>query len=80
VSWLAPAENTDGTALTDLAGFNVYYGNTATDLDHTVNVQGVGNLSYVIENLGPGTWYFSVTAVNAEGFESAASAPVETTL
>jgi len=26
VSWIPPTTNTDGTALTDLAGYKVYYG------------------------------------------------------
>ncbi len=80
VSWLAPDDNTDGSALTDLAGFNVYYGTEATNLDHTVHVQGIGNLTYVIENLASGTWYFAVTAVGTDGVESAVPQPVEKTL
>jgi hypothetical protein len=65
--------NTNGTALTDLAGYRIYYGSSPQDLSHTVQIKSVGLQTYVIESLEPGTWYFAVEAVAADGRESTLS-------
>ena len=70
LSWEAPTTNTDGTALTDLAGYRIYYGSSAQQLDHTVNISTIGLQTYVIEGLEPGSWYFAVMALGANGAES----------
>lgn len=73
VRWQAPTENTDGSPLTDLAGFRIYYGTSQNSLTRSVQVANPGAASYVIENLGRGTWYFGVRAYRATGQESALS-------
>jgi hypothetical protein len=71
--WTAPTQNTDGTLLTDLAGFTIYYG---TDLGALQSVQlaDPGATSYVISNLSTGLYYFAVAAYTAAGIESVQSA------
>jgi len=81
-SWIAPIANSDGTPLTDLVSYRVYYGpatacpggdhfqvaspTTSPGLDHTVSVRLTG--------LTTGALYFvSVTAVNTSGDESPCS-------
>ncbi len=73
VSWLAPTENTNGSAVTDLAGYRVYYGTNADELTQTVEVSGPDVTSYVLSGLSPGTYYFAVAAVSNEGQESSLS-------
>jgi hypothetical protein len=73
ISWLPPTENTDGSALTDLAGFRIYYGTSAMALTQTTTITNPGLTSYMIENLAAATWYFSVRAYAADGAESALS-------
>ena len=73
VTWEPPTENTDGTALTDLKGYRIRYGLAPNALTNVVTVPTVGISSAVIENLGPGTWYFGVVAYNASAVESALS-------
>jgi hypothetical protein len=73
VSWEAPTTNTNGTALTDLAGYRIYYGLSPEDFSRSVQINTVGLQTYVIDNLEPGTWYFAVMAVTADGAESALS-------
>ncbi|MDH4022548.1 MAG: putative Ig domain-containing protein [Gammaproteobacteria bacterium] len=73
ISWLPPTQNTDGTPLTDLAGFRIYYGTSATAMTQSVNITNPGLTSYMIENLGAATWYFTVRAYAADGAESAPS-------
>ena len=73
ISWLPPTENTDGSALTDLAGFRIYYGTSAMALTQTTTITNPGLTSYMVENLAAATWYFSVRAYAADGAESAPS-------
>jgi hypothetical protein len=80
LSWYAPTQNVDGTALTDLAGYNIYYGTSATAMTQKININTVGILTYVISNLSSGTWYFAITAVNSAGIESSPSEPVSKTI
>lgn len=70
LSWEAPTERTDGTALTDLAGFRIHYGRMSGVYDYQIDLNTPGLLTYVIEDLVPGEWYFAVTAYDANGLES----------
>jgi hypothetical protein len=80
ISWSAPIYNTNGSALTNLAGYNIYYGTNSTSLSGKISLNTVGLLSYVISDLSSGTWYFAVTSVNSAGVESSPSATVSTTI
>jgi len=73
LSWQAPTDNVDGTPLTDLAGFRVYYGNSANDLRYVIVVADPGARSRIVENLTIGTWYFAATAYDQSGGESSRS-------
>ena len=70
VSWEAPTTNTDGSPLMDLAGYRIYYGSSPENLGHTVQINTIGLQTYVIDDLEPGTWYFAVRALAANGAES----------
>ena len=80
LSWSAPTDNTNGTALTNLAGYNIYYGTNSTDLSQKVSLTTVGLLTYVVTNLNSGTWYFYITSVNTAGVESSPSAVVSASI
>jgi hypothetical protein len=73
LSWDPPTQNTDGTPLTDLAGYYIHYGTSANDLTQTIAVQGSNVSEYEITNLTQGTYYFAVTAYTSDGTESPAS-------
>lgn len=73
LSWVAPTKNTDGTPLTDLAGFVINYGTSAADLSKSVTVAGASETGYTIQGLNAGTWYFTVTAYTSVGTQSAPS-------
>ena len=73
LSWSAPTQNTDGSALTDLAGYRVYHGTNASALSDVRQVPAT-SVGYVFGQLAAGTHYFAVTAYNAAGVESALSA------
>jgi hypothetical protein len=81
ISWEAPTENTNGTALTDLSGFRIYCGTDATHLTPYVTLPNPGLLLYVIDGLPVGArYFFAVTALAADGEESGRSAIVEKTI
>jgi hypothetical protein len=70
LSWQAPSQNTDGSALTDLAGYRIYYGTTRGNYTEQVSIDNPGLTTYVVENLSSNTWHFVATAVNDDGIES----------
>jgi Fibronectin type III domain len=77
LSWLAPTQNTNGSALTNLGGFRIYYGTDPARLTSKITLSSPGLLTYVIEGLTVGTtYYFAVTAVTSGGVEGVASAVV----
>src|SRR4030042_2350369 len=79
LSWDTPSTNEDGTPLTDLAGFKIYYGTASGN--YTQNID-VGNVTtYPVTNLTDGlTYYFVVTAYNALRNESRYSTEISKTL
>ena len=78
LSWQAPTENSDGSALMDLKGYKVHYGPASKSYSDTIQVANPGLTSYVVQNLPAGTYYFAVTAYNASGKESTPSGEVST--
>jgi len=73
ITWTPPLYNVDGSALTNLAGYRIYYGTATNSLNQSVQVANVGAASYTVSNLTSGTWYFGVTAYSTSGLESALS-------
>lgn len=69
LTWSAPTQRADGSPLTNLAGFNVYWGREAGNYPNKATLD-VGTTRYVIENLTPGTWYFVTTAFDEDNLES----------
>ena len=71
LGWIPPTENSDGSPLTDLSGYVVYWGTTKGNHSSSVTLENPGLTTYVVENLAPGqTYYFVVTAYNEAGLES----------
>lgn len=75
-----PTQNTDGSALTDLAGMRIYYGTSASSLTQVVDVPGTAPTSYTLSNLASGSWYFAATAYTTGGQESSPSATQSKTI
>jgi len=80
LSWTPPTQNTDGTALSNLAGFRVQYGASPSALTQTIQIANPGIATYVVTGLNSGTWYFSVKAYTSAGAESANSTVVNKTI
>jgi hypothetical protein len=73
LSWTAPTTNTNGSALTDLAGYHIYYGNSPSSMSKVITVANPGTTSYTVSSLAAGTWYFAVNAYTTNGLDSTLS-------
>lgn len=73
LSWQAPTQNTDGSTITDLAGYRIVYGTSAGALNRIIEVTNPSVTSYVVDQLASATWYFAVKAYSASGAESSQS-------
>ncbi|NIQ13822.1 MAG: hypothetical protein GTO02_05270, partial [Candidatus Dadabacteria bacterium] len=78
LAWDAPTTKTDGSPLTDLAGFNVYYGTSSRY--YTVLID-VGNFTSVsLGSLPSGTLFIAVTAYDTFANESDFSVEISATI
>ena len=78
LSWDAPTTNTNGTDLTDLAGYKIHYGTSPETYDSVIDVAKV--TTYTVSDLTPAAYYFVVTAYDEEGNESDYSNEVSKTV
>ena len=76
LSWTAPVANQDGSPLTDLSSYTIYYGPEAGNYTESIDIDNAVTTTYVVENLVPDTYYFAVTASNTAGIESGYSSEV----
>lgn len=63
MTWTPPTQNCDGTPLTDLAGYRIYWGRDGY-------VATSSTTSYQFTKLTPGEWWFSIASYTASGKES----------
>ncbi|MGP8097383.1 MAG: fibronectin type III domain-containing protein [Steroidobacteraceae bacterium] len=80
LSWSRPTENTNGTPLTNLAGYVIHYGTSSTALNNKISVASASATSVEITNLSPGYWLFEVAAINTANVESPGSPIVGKTI
>lgn len=73
LNWRPSTHNIDGSPLTNLAKYAVYYSTSPIDMGDRVRkapIEVAGTiLSYRLEGLSTGPWYFAVSAINAAGQE-----------
>lgn len=80
LAWTPPTRNEDGTPLTDLAGYRIYYGTAPGEYSEVIELNSPGVTSYVIGNLSPGTYYLAMTSVNSVDLESRHTPEISFTL
>jgi hypothetical protein len=78
LGWTPPTQNSDGTPITNLAGYKIHYGTTSSDYTQIIALQNAGLTRYVVDNLASGTYYFAISAYNSLGVESAMSGEITT--
>ena len=78
LSWVAPAEREDNSALSlsAIAGYKVYYGTTQGQYSDNVTINDGTAVGYTVTGLPAGTYYFVVTTIDTEGRESQYSSVV----
>ena len=69
LNWTAVTQNTNGSVLTDLAGYKVHYGTSAGTMNTVVVIANPSLTTYLVSNLSAGTWYFGVNAYARDGSE-----------
>ncbi|MBW8829792.1 MAG: fibronectin type III domain-containing protein [Burkholderiales bacterium] len=80
LSWTAPSTNADGSPVSDLAGYRVYYGTMQGLYSDNVTINNPATLSTTISNLPASTYYVVVRAFNQVNAESQASVEVSKTI
>ena len=73
LSWIAPTANTNGSPVTDLAGYHIHYGTAPGDLTKVIDLASTRITTFEVSNLTPGTYYFAISAYTTQGIESAES-------
>jgi Fibronectin type III domain len=73
LSWTAPAYDANGSPITGLAGYNIYYGTDPSNLTKSIDVTGASTTTYTVTGLTAGTYYFAVSAYNSAGVDSSLS-------
>lgn len=80
VTWTAPTEREDGSPLTSIGGFKLYWGTALGDYTNSVLIDNPGITTYVIDNLVPATYYLVATTLDSTGLESGYSDSVSITI
>ncbi len=70
LDWTPRAFNRDGTVLTDLDGYIVYFGPESGIYTDFRVLDNPGLVTYVLDLPREGTWYIAITATNVKGVES----------
>src|SRR5690606_2021147 len=78
LQWDPPTENVDGSPLTDLAGYRIYYGTSSRA--YTEVVTASKDVTRHAVKLPSGEYHFAMTALDADGNESAYSNEVVKTV
>lgn len=79
LSWNAPTQNEDGTSLTDLAGYRIYWRQGSGNYSNSISINDSNSTTVAVNNLSPGSYEFVATSFNTSGIESRYSAPVTRT-
>lgn len=82
LSWSPPTQNSDGSSLTNLAGYTLHYGTAPQDYTGSIEITSPTKTSYVLSdaNFPPGTYYFAISAYNARQVSSSFSGEVSVTV
>ena len=76
LNWTPPSQNTNGTAISNLAGYNINYGTSASALSQSLQIPNAAATTGTVTGLTSGTWYFAVVSYNSDGSTSALSSVV----
>jgi len=70
LSWSIPLEREDGSALVNLAGFQIYFGKQSGQYDRMIILDNPSLSRYVVEGLDQDTYFFVIDAYAVDGATS----------
>jgi hypothetical protein len=73
LTWTIPMTRTDGSPLTTLAGFQIYYGTASGQYATVVVIADPAVSAFELDNLASGEYFFAATAYDAGGLQSSFS-------
>ncbi len=79
LSWVAPAEREDNTALSlsEIASYKIYYGSTQGQYTNSVAINDSTATGHTFTSFSSGTYYFVITTIDTDGRESKYSPEVK---
>ena len=82
LSWSPPRQNSDGSSITNLAGYTLHYGTSSEDYTGSIEITDPTKTSYLVGNgsFPPGTYYFAISAYNAQQVSSPLSSELSVTV
>lgn len=78
LNWAVPDQREDATYLdpSEIDGYVISYGTGSGQRTQSVNVSGGTTVNTVLEGLTPGTYYFAIATVDADGQQGAFSSEI----
>ena len=78
LSWTAPLTRINGESLSmgELKGYEIVYGRNANELNQRVVINDASVMSYTVDGLSEGDWYFAIRVLDTENLSSPLSAVV----
>jgi hypothetical protein len=73
LTWTPPTHYTDGSPLTGLVGFKLYWGTTSGVYSRQLAINNPLTRTWTLNDLPAGRWFFAVSALDVSGSESAKS-------
>ncbi|MHB8814887.1 MAG: fibronectin type III domain-containing protein [Steroidobacteraceae bacterium] len=82
LSWSPPTHNSDGSSITNLAGYTLHYGTASQDYTGSIEITSPTQTTYNLSDnsFPPGTYYFAISAYNAQQVSSSLSSEVSVTV
>ena len=76
VSWIPPTARTDGSQLSNLAGYRIYFGQDINIAGEMIELRDTSLTRLTIDGLTEGQWYFRAVAFDSENISSPVSPTV----
>lgn len=73
LTWTPPSQNTDGSPLTNLAGYRIFYGTSPNTMSTEIDYPNPAGNGYMISSVPAGTYYLAIAAYNTNHVQSALS-------
>lgn len=73
LTWTPPTQNTDGSPLTNLAGYRIFYGASPDALTNEIDYPNPAGNEYMISSVPQGTYYLAIAAYTTSNLQSALS-------